>query len=672
MTSPDKQSETSSETSYEFQAEVARLLELMVHSVYSEREVFLRELISNSADALDKLRYEALTDETLMSDDLELAITLIVDKSAKTLTLIDNGIGMNKAELVDNLGTIARSGTKAFIDQIKQSDDANKAGPDLIGQFGVGFYSAFMVAERVDVVSRRAGSDESFQWTSDGKGAFEITALEGERATGTSITLHMKEDALEFLEETEIRRIVHTYSDHISFPIFLKGEEQPPAKNESEGESEGEGASEDQSQPEDAQQQLNAANALWTRPKNDITAEQYKEFYHHTASAFDDPALTIHYTAEGRQLYTSLLFVPSMPPFDLYDAQRSAHIKLFVKRIFITEDAEILPPYLRFVRGIVDSEDIPLNLSREMLQNNPLLTSIRKAVTNKVLSELTKLASSEPEKYLRVWEHFGAVMKEGLYEDVERRDTLYKLTRFKSTLKELDTKVESQDPADAGWRSLEAYVKDMPEGQKSIYYLAGDNMDQLTASPQLEGYVARGLEVLLLADPVDSFWVSTAVGFEGKPFISITQGNAALDDIPVKEGDEPDKTKDSESDSDHSALLERLKTALKEEVADVQKSSRLVASPACLIASAQAPDRQLEKMLAQQKGGSMPGIKPILEINGSHAMAKALNAAIVDNKDQRFSDLAFLLLDEARILEGNAPKDPAKFTERLNRLLLES
>ncbi|MCP4936709.1 MAG: molecular chaperone HtpG [bacterium] len=659
MTSSDEQSETNNETinetSYEFQAEVARLLELMVHSVYSEREVFLRELISNSADALDKLRYKALTDETMMPDDLKLAITLVADKETKTLTIIDNGIGMSKSELVENLGTIARSGTKAFIDQIKQGDDSNKASPDLIGQFGVGFYAAFMVADRVDVISRRAGSDESFQWTSDGKGMFDITALEQEQAFGTSITLHLKDDAVEFLEESEIQRIVHTYSDHISFPIFLKGEEKAPTDND------------EKSETEDAQQQLNAANALWTRSKNDITPEQYKEFYHHTASAFDDPALTIHYTAEGRQLYTSLLFVPSMPPFDLYDAQRSAHIKLFVKRIFITDDAEILPPYLRFVRGIVDSEDIPLNLSREMLQNNPLLASIRKAVTNKVLSELTKLADNEAEKYLQVWEHFGAVMKEGLYEDVERRDTLYKLTRFKSTLNELDTRVESDKSDDTGWRSLDDYIKDMPEGQTAIYYLAGDNMDQLKASPQLEGYMARGLEVLLLADPVDSFWVSTAAGFEGKPFTSITQGSAALDDLPVQEGDETEKSDDSDSD----ALLDRMKTALVEDVADVQKSSRLVASPACLIASAQAPDRQLEKMLAQQKGGSIPSVKPILEINASHAMVKALNSAIIDNKEKRFSDLAFLLLDEARILEGNAPKDPAKFTERLNRLLLE-
>lgn len=647
-----------SENTYQFQAEVARLLDLMVHSVYSEREVFLRELISNSADALDKLRYETLTDETLISDDDELAITLIADKEAKTLTLIDNGIGMEKSELVENLGTIARSGTKAFIDEIKQSEDKKSAGPDLIGQFGVGFYSSFMVADHVDVISKRAGSSEVWKWTSDGKGTFELTSVEGEHPRGTTIVLHFKDDAVEFLEESELRRIVHTYSDHISFPIFLKGQDSDKPTEEEEGET------------EEAQQQLNAANALWTRPKNEITPDQYKEFYHHTSAMFDEPAVTVHYTAEGRQLFTALLFVPSMAPFDLYDQQRHSHVKLFVKRIFITNDAEILPSYLRFVRGIVDSEDIPLNLSREMLQNNPLLTSIRKAVTNKLLLELTKCADKDPEKYIRIWESFGPVMKEGLYEDPERRDTLYKLTRFRSTKYALESSVESdeskEDAKTNEWRSLKDYVADMPEKQDAIYYLAGDNMEQLKASPQLEGYLARGLEVLLMADPVDSFWVSTAAGYEGKPLRSITQGNATLDDIPLKEGKETPDSDDDTSD----ALIERLKTTLKDDVMDVQKSSRLVGSPACLIASTQAPDRQLEKMLAQQKGGSMPGMQPILEINTSHAMAKALNSAIAGSKDQRFSDLAFLLLDEARILEGNAPADPAKFTERLNRLLL--
>ncbi len=358
-----------------------------------------------------------------------------------------------------------------------------------------------MVAKRVDVISRRAGSDKTFLWSSDGKGAFEISKQEEASPHGTRITLHIKDDATEFLEEDKIRHIVHTYSDHISFPIFLKGEKAEPIEGEEDD------------TPE-ADQQLNAANALWTRPKSEISAEQYKEFYHHTGGMFDDPALTIHYSAEGRQLFTALLFVPSMAPFDLYDQQRDSHIKLFVKRIFITDDAKILPSYLRFARGVVDSEDIPLNLSREMLQNNPLLTSIRKAVTNKLLSELKKCANKQPDDYRKIWESFGPVMKEGLYEDPERRDTLYELVRFKTTKTEMASKVETDEDDKANpWRSLKDYVADMPEEQNAIYYLAGHNLDQLKASPQLEGYLARNIEVLLMADPVDSFWVSTAAGY---------------------------------------------------------------------------------------------------------------------------------------------------------------
>lgn len=659
------QTAKSSEKSYQFQAEVARLLDLMVHSVYSEREVFLRELVSNSADALDKLRYEALTNDRLMEKDDPLAITLVADKQARTLTLIDNGIGMSKDELVENLGTIARSGTKAFIDEINKDAEREKSGPDLIGQFGVGFYASFMVADRVDVISRRAGSKESWRWSSNGKGAFDISPVKEEQPRGTRIILHLKEDAQKYLDENEIRRIIHTYSDHISFPIFLQSAETPPTQKT---EKDGDDAQDDKpTQP----QQLNAANALWTRPKDKITPEQYKEFYHHTGGMFDEPALTLHYTAEGRQLYTSLLFVPSMAPFDLYDQQRDSHVKLYVKRIFITDDAKILPAYLRFVRGIVDSEDIPLNLSREMLQNNPLLAAIRKAVTNKMLAELKNCADKDPQTYEKIWEHFGPVIKEGLYEDMERRDTLYELARFRTTRTELTSRVETEEGKQARWRSLKEYVADMPEKQNAIYYLTGDNLDQLKASPQLEGYLARGLEVLLLADPVDSFWVTTAAGYDGKAFKSITMGDASLDDLPIMDEDKKDKDKEAEKDDAISdALLERLKKTLGDEVMDVRKSSRLVSSPACLVASTRGPDRQLEKMLSMQKGGTMPAMKPILEINAGHALARALNAAITANRDERFEDLAFLLLDEARILEGTAPADPARFTERLNRLLL--
>jgi len=651
---------------YEFQAEVARLLDLMVHSVYSEREVFLRELISNSADALDKLRYEALTDDSLMGADEELAITLAVDSDAKTLTVIDNGVGMDKQELIDNLGTIARSGTKAFIEQVKGQKDKTSGGPDLIGQFGVGFYASFMVADRVEVISRRAGADEAWRWTSDGKGAFDIEAAD-DAERGARIVLHLKDDALNFLEENELRHIVHTYSDHISFPIFLAA---PAPKDTKQEEAEDAEENEKTETIEDAKQQLNEANALWTRPKNDISAEQYKEFYHHIGGMFDEPALTLHYTAEGRQLYTALLFAPTMPPFDMNDAKRQGHVRLYVKRVFITDDAELLPGYLRFVRGVIDSEDIPLNLSREMLQNNPLLAAIRKGVTNKFLGELVKCAEDDADKYIKIWNSFGAVMKEGLYEDAARRDTLYKLARFKTT-KSLQAVTDQEDGENKDvWRSLAEYVADMPEKQDAIYYLTGDSLEQLQASPQLEGYLARGLEVLLLTDPVDAFWVTTAAGYEGKQLRSITQGDASLDDIPLtdKPDEEADKAKEETPLAD--ALIDRLKTVLADEVMDVKASTRLVDSPACLIAPAHAPDRQMEKLMAAQQGGGMGALKPILEINPRHPLARALNKAIEDKASEKFDDLSFILFDEARILEGGAPANPAKFAERLNRLIL--
>jgi molecular chaperone HtpG len=514
-----------------------------------------------------------------------------------------------------------------------------------------------MVADRVEVVSRRAGADEAWRWSSDGKGTFDLAPAAADTPRGTTITLHLKEDASEFLQEGELRRIVHTYSDHISFPIFLAtsgGEEEGAADN-----------------------QLNAANALWTRPKSEISEEQYKEFYHHVGGMYDDPALTVHYTAEGRQAYTTLLFVPNLPPFDLYDPQRSGHIRLYVKRVFITDDAKLLPSYLRFVRGVVDSEDIPLNISREMLQNNPLMAAMRKAITGKVLNELGKCADNDADKFRGIWQNFGAVLKEGLYEDPERRDALYKLARFETTRSDKPAEAaESETPAAEGeekkdeaaatkrWRSLTDYVAAMQDGQKAIYYLTGDNREQLLASPQLEGYLARGLEVLLLSDPVDAFWVTTAAGYEGKPFRSITQGSADLAEIPLTEEAAKDKGEEIAAD----ALIDKLKSVLGDEVSDVQKSARLIGSPACLIAPAFAPDRQMEKLMQRQQGGKS-GLKPILEINAGHALAHALNDSLAGNKDERFADLAFLLLDEARILEGGTPADPAKFAERLNRLV---
>ena len=607
-----------------FQAEVARILEMMVHSVYTEKEIFLRELVSNASDALDKLRYLGLTDPRLLEGDGDaLAIVIEPDTAAKTLTVRDNGIGMSAQELVDNLGTIARSGTKTFLEQMA----AEKAGGgDLIGQFGVGFYSAFMVADRIEVVSRRAGASETNRWVSAGGGGFTVEPLDAEEASatprGTSVCLHLKDDAYEYAMDDRIEQIVHAYSDHILFPIRL------------------------------GEKQVNSASALWAKPKAEITAEQYTEFYRGTALQFDDPVLTIHYRAEGRNEYTVLLFVPGSKPFDLYDAHRKGRIRLYVRRVFITDDADLLPAYLRFVRGVIDSQDMPLNISREMLQNNPMVAAIRKAVTNRVLSELKTLAEKDEAAYGKLWANFGAVLKEGLYEDRERRDALYELTRFHTT-------TSGERP-----RSLKDYVAALKENQTAIFYLTGESLDKLKASPQLEGLRARGVEVLLLTDPIDNFWVMGALGFDGKPFKSITQGDADIDRVPLAEGAEAPAAATGAT----AQLIEAMKRVLGAAVSDVKASSRLVDSPACLVASAGGPDRGLEKIMSRQADHG-PISSPVLEINPGHKLVQRLDGARTGDK-QTFEDLAFLLLDEARILEGGAPEEPGKFAERLNRLLV--
>ena len=624
-----------------FQAEVARILDLMVHSVYTEKEIFLRELIANSSDALDKLRYLTLTTPSLTDGDgSELAITIEPDANAnaRRLTIRDNGIGMTGEEMVEHLGTIARSGTKAFLEQVA----TDKAGGNLIGQFGVGFYSAFMVADRVEVVSRKAGTAEANRWISTGGGGFSTETIDADAAAstprGTTVTLHLKEDATEYLESSRIEDVVRSYSDHILFPIRLKGDKPDPDETA------------DQTVTS-LGRQINSASALWTKPKSEITPEQYKEFYHSSALQFDDPAVTIHYRAEGRHEYTVLLFIPGARPFDLFDANRKGRIRLYVRRVFITDDANLLPAYLRFVRGVVDSADMPLNISREMLQNNPMVASIRKALTNRVLSELKTLAEKDAEAYAKLWTDFGAVLKEGLYEDHERRDALYELMRFPTT-----TGGDAQ-------RSLKDYIANLKPNQTEIYYLTGESLDRLKASPQLEGFRARGIEVLLLADPVDNFWVMTALGYQGKPFRSITQGEAKLDAIALVEGAKAPVSASATTGQ----LIDALKRSLGATVSDVKVSSRLINSPACLVASAAGPDRGMDKIMSKQTG--RPAAAPILEINAGHLLVRKLDATRSGDKAS-FDDLAWLLLDQARILEGGTPEDPAKFAERMNRLLL--
>lgn len=613
----------------EFQAEVAKLLHLMVHSVYSEREVFLRELISNASDACDKLRYEALKNDKLMAEGGELRIDISLDKKAKVLTVADTGIGMDAKELSDNLGTIARSGTQAFMEQMegaksKKSKSGDGNDVHLIGQFGVGFYSAFMIAERVDVVSRKAGSKKANIWSSDGSGTYTVAPYEGDDAPvrGTSIRLTLRKDAKEFLEDVRLEHIVRTYSDHVSHPIYLEG------------------------------RQINSGSAIWARPKSEVSDEQHKEFFGHVSGMYADPALTIHYKAEGRHEYSVLLYVPGEKPFDLFDPERKGKQKLYVRRVYITDEAEMLPSYLRFVRGVIDSEDMPLNISREMLQDNPTVHAIRAAVTKRVLSELKKCADKQPEAYDKIWTAFGPVIKEGLYEDMERRDALYEICRFRSTQSEGKQNVTLAD-----------YVGRLKENQTAIYYLTGEDAAKAETSPQLEGYKARGVEVLLLTDPIDAFWVRTSLGFEGKPFKSVTQGGADLEQIPLAEGE---KDKPKADDAKTAGLLTALKGALGDKVQDVVKSARLTSSAVCIVAGEHGFDRTLEKYLARQQGHGMISA-PVLEVNPSHPLIATL--AERQAKGEDVSDAAQLLLDQAVILEGEAPDDVAGFAERLSKLM---
>jgi molecular chaperone HtpG len=612
----------------------------MVHSVYTEKEIFLRELISNASDACDKLRYAAITTPELLAEDSDLKILIGIDKDAGTLRVSDNGIGMTKAELIDNLGTIARSGTRAFLESFSEDDD--KSG--LIGQFGVGFYSAFMVADHIEVVSRRAGEDDCWLWVSDGSGGFSVDVAPDDAAArvarGTEVTLKLKDDAKTYLAGHEIERVTRIYSDHILFPILLDdpGAEAPSADADADS-------------AESGPRQINAARALWQRQKSEVSEDDYKEVYRTVSGLFDEPALTLHYQVEGRQAYAVLLFVPSTRPYDLFDQERRGRVKLYVRRVFITDEADLLPSYLRFVRGVVDSEDVPLNISREMLQNNPVVAAIRKAVTGRVLSELEKLAGSDNGAYEKIWDVVGVVVKEGLYEDFERREQLLGLARFKTSMHE-------------GWRSLKDYAADMKTNQTDVYYLAGESQEQLAASPALEGCRARGVEVLLLTDPIDHFWVAMAPDMDGKPFRSLTQSDVDLSNIALLDDAKPAEAPPEDSAS----LLEAMKSALKDEVSDVRLSKRLVDSPACLI-SGDGPDRGLGKILARQQQG--PDVaKPILEINAAHALLQALSArAVAGEQDETFADLAHILVDQAHIVEGEVPPDPAAFAARLNRLL---
>ncbi|MHC2076250.1 molecular chaperone HtpG [Agrobacterium tumefaciens] len=608
-----------------FEADVSRLLHMMVHSVYSDKDVFLRELISNAADACEKLRYELISNPQLSADGIQPGILVTLNEEAQTLVVEDSGIGMDRDEMIDALGTIARSGTKAFMDRLEAAKAGEKA--QLIGQFGVGFYSSFMVAHRVEVISRRAGKDEAWKWSSDGKGSYDIVAVDpGQAPTrGTRVVLHLLEDAKKYTSKWTVEEVIRNQSGHVPVPIRLVEKEGAEPSQVSDG------------------------AALWIKQKNEISKQDYVDFYRSVSGQYDEPLSNVHFRAEGRHEYTALAFIPGSQPFDVFDPDRHGRMKLYVKRVFITDDAELLPRYLRFVRGIVDTSDLPLNISREMIQESPVLAAIKKGVTSRILSALEKMAEHDGETFAKFWDMFGAILKEGIYEDFERRSQLLKLARFRSTASGEAT------------RSLADYLATMREGQSAIYYISGSTLDQLKSSPHLEGFRAKGIEVLLLTDGVDNFWPTNVPDFEGKPFKSVTQGLADLNTV-AGEGDADEAGR--QASPEVGAFIDFARSALGEEVADVRISDRLTESAVCLVASDYGPDRQLEKLL-KGAGRLQTTSKPILEINGQSELVK--NIASMD--DQAFrEDAAWLLLDEARILDGDKPANPRAFADRQARL----
>ena len=620
----------STETSREtlgFQTEVRQLLKLMIHSLYSNKEIFLRELISNASDAADKLRFEALAAPDLLSEDTDLGIRIESDKDNNTITVIDNGIGMSREELVEHLGTIARSGTAEFLQQMTgdQQKDAQ-----LIGQFGVGFYSAFIVADKVVVETRRAGrsADEAVRWESDGQGEFTIENIE-RNERGTTVTLHLKKGESEFAEPLRIENLIRTYSDHIAFPVTLAclSEENPEPKV------------------------VNAATALWTRSRSEIDDDEYKEFYKHLSHDFSDPLTWSHNRVEGKREYTSLLYIPASAPFDLWNRDVPRGLKLYVQRVFIMDDAEqFLPLYLRFVKGVVDSSDLPLNISRELLQQNPELTAMRSALTRRVLDMLGKIATKMPDDYAKFWGEFGQVLKEGVVEDHGNVDKLAGLLRFSST----HTDGDAQD------QSLQDYIERAPKDQDKIYYVLADNRATAAASPHIEGLTNKGVEVLLLTDRIDGWLVDSLSEYEGKTLVDV--GRADIE-LPEGEG----KITQEAMDDEHKPLLKKVKKALKTRVEAVQVSRRLVESPACVVAGENELNPQLRRML-EASGQALPESKPILEINVEHPLVSRLSA---ETDDKRFGEIANIVLDHALLAEGSQLENPAEYVKRMNALLLE-
>jgi molecular chaperone HtpG len=613
----------------EFQTEAKQLLHLMVHALYSHKEVFLRELISNASDALDKLRFESLTNAAIKSDTSEPAIRIKLDKTAKTITISDNGIGMTRQELIDNIGTIARSGSKAFLE--KMTGD-QKADSNLIGQFGVGFYSVFMVASSVKLVTRRAGSDEgALQWESKGESDFTIS--EGSRAGhGTDIVIYLKEEEATYAEEWQIKSLIKKYSDFIAFPIYL-----PDDKGKEEV--------------------VNQTKPLWRRPQSEVTPEQYKEFYQQVLAGFDDPLSIMHNRAEGIMEYSSLLYIPSKSPFDLFSMERKHGVKLYVKRVFIMDNCkELLPEYLRFVRGVVDSEDLPLNVSREILQKNPIIDKIRKTLVGKILGKLKELAENEPETFKKFWLEFGPVLKEGLHSDYENKEQLLEIVRFQS----------SNGAAKEDLTSLKQYVGRMRSDQKDIYYITGESREIVEKSPHLEVFKSKSIEVLYLVDPIDEWVVADIYNYDGKQLKSVTQGDLDLGDLGKEEKDAQKK-----SESKFKKLSERIKNILADKVKEVKVTTRLKDSPACLVSEANAMGAHMEKLM-KAMGQAVPESKRILEINAEHPILVNLHARYTaDPKDAELEEWVNLLFEQALIAEGQMVPDPMAYSRRVNNLLVK-
>ncbi len=617
---------------HNFEAETGKVLNIVINSLYSNKDIFLRELISNASDACDKRRYKSLTDKSFAST-IDLNININVDPKAKTLKISDNGIGMSKDELISSLGTIAKSGTKAFLEGItkqKNKDD----NLSLIGQFGVGFYSAFMVADKVEVISKGIGTKKSHHWTSDGQSSFTISETDKD-VDGTEITLHIKKDEKDYLDTFRIENIVKKYSDHIPYPVKLI-----------------EDGKENEVKP------LNSASALWMRNKKDIKSEQYEEFYNHLGG-IGKPWKTIHNTTEGIVSFTNLLFIPEMKPFDLFNPDRKTSVKLYTNRVFITDECEdLLPSYLRFIKGVVDSEDIDLNVSREMMQSNAALNKISKALVNKILSELKKDFEKNRDDYEKFFNEFGAAFKEGIYEDFERKKSLIDISLFKSSNGEKLT-------------SLNEYISRMKKDQNDIYYISGESIEQILTSPQIEGFKSRGLEVIYMTDPIDEFWLPSMSEYDGKPFKSITKGAIDLSKFDIQKGKDS-KSKKPATKKDIDNLISEMKNHLGDKVKDIKSSQMLTDSPVCLTADEADMDIHLEKLMRQHKRLDKES-KKILEINPSHDLIKSLGKIVQNSKDKSVvSDVSHLLLDQARIVEGEMPLDTKGFTEKLSSIITRS